>query len=395
MVVLFIILCSTPLMSQFIPAKFGNGLLVQGVDSTFQLTIGFRFQNLLMASWSLADETQNYTASSNYDAQVRRARLKFDGWAHTTKLTYKLELALSNRDNGGGGDRDEFGNAANIILDAHLTYNFYKNVSVRFGQGKLAGNRERVISSGDMQFVTRSRLNSGFNIDRDLFIGLMNQNTFGDKFIVKQSASIGTGEGKNHLTGYNGGYVYTYRLDFLPFGKFKSNGDYVGSSILKEQQPKLAVGFTYDNNNNAGRERGQLGNFIINANGDVVGKDLNTFFADLMFKYQGFSLMLEYADKEAEDGPLVFDSDGSQIGQYYTGSAYNIAAGYMFKNNIEIAARYTEVNADIATDENHYTVGLNKFFVGHKLKIQSEFSIVNRQEAQNIIFWRNQVDIHF
>ena len=42
-----------------------------------------------------------------------------------------------------------------------------KNFEIWFGQGKLPGNRERVISSGNLQQVDRSLLNSLFTIDRD------------------------------------------------------------------------------------------------------------------------------------------------------------------------------------------------------------------------------------
>ena len=394
-ITMIIMLSSSPTFSQIIPAKFGKGLTIKGVDSTFHLKIGFRFQNLVVADWSLADDFEGYTASNDVTALVRRSRLKFDGWAYTPKLKYKLELALSNRDNGGGGDSDDFGNAANIILDAHVTYNFFKNMSIRFGQGKLAGNRERVISSGNLQFVDRSRLNSRFTIDRDVFIMLMNHHTFGEEFLVRQSASIATGEGTNHLTGYNGGFGYTYRMEFLPFGKFQSKGDYVGSSVKRETKPKLSVGLTYDNNNNAGRERGQKGSFIRNSEGDIVGKDLNTIFVDLMFKHKGLSIMAEFADKAATGGPFVYDANDEIIGEYYTGSAYNIATGFMFENNMEIAVRYTSVSADSSTDEKHYTIGLNKFFVGHKLKLQTDFSLINRAESQNTALWRTQVDIHF
>jgi hypothetical protein len=393
--VTLLLLLNTSLSAQIKPAKFGKGFNIDGVDSTFALRIGFRFQTLIVADWSLSDEAQGFTSANDVNAFIRRSRLKFDGWAHTPRLKYKLELALSNRDNGGGANLSEFGNAANIILDAHLTYNFYKNFSVRLGQGKLASNRERVISSGNLQFVDRSRLNSRYNIDRDVFLQISHHHTFGENFIVKESASIASGEGKNHLTGFNGGFGYTYRLEFLPFGKFQSKGDYVSSAIKRESKPKLALGFTYDNNNNAGRERGQNGSFIINSEGDIVGNDLNTFFADLMFKYQGLSVMIEYADKSAPLGPLVFDEDNTVIGEYFTGTGLNLNGGYMFRNNVEVALRYTTIDAEIATDEKQYTIGLNKFFVGHKLKIQTDFTLINRDERQNSAQWRTQVDIHF
>ena len=394
-IALVIVTFSNNTTAQIIPAKFGKGFNIKGVDSTFQLKIGFRFQNLIEVNWNRSDAENGFTASNDVDAFVRRSRLKFDGWAFTPKLKYKLELALSNRDNGGGGNLDEFNNAANIILDAHITYNFYKGFSVRFGQGKLAGNRERVISSGNLQFVDRSRLNSRFNIDRDVFLRLMHKHTLGDNFIVKESASIQSGEGKNHTTGFNGGFGYTFRMEFLPFGSFQSKGDYVGSSIKRESKPKLSLGFTYDTNRNAARERGQNGSFITDQEGSILDEELlsnlNTFFADLMFKYQGLSIMCEYVDKVRSSDPDVIDL----FVPYFTGSSYNLSAGYMFSNNMEVALRYTDVSADIATDENHYTIGINKFFVGHKLKIQTDFSVVNREDSQDFLLWRTQMDIHF
>ena len=39
--------------------------------------------------------------NANTSAFIRRARLKFDGFALSPKLKYKLELGLSNRDIAG------------------------------------------------------------------------------------------------------------------------------------------------------------------------------------------------------------------------------------------------------------------------------------------------------
>ncbi len=381
--------------AQVTAPKFGDGIKVLGKDSTYYLRIGLRFQNLVTANWALADDEEGYEAGFGANALVRRSRLKFDGWAVNPKLKYKLELALSNRDNGNGNS-SEFGNAANIILDAYVSYNFIDNFTIKFGQTKLAGNRERVVSSANLQLVDRSRLNSRFNIDRDVFVQLSYEHKIGENFLVEESVSMGLGEGKNQITGDHDGFNYTYRLELLPFGSFQSSGDYVGSSIKREKTPKLAIGLTYDNNQNAIRERGQLGSFITNSDGEYVGKNLNTFFADMMFKYEGLSVMAEYADKATSDGdPFVFDDEGVEIGTFYTGDAFNIQAGYMFDNDVEFVLRYTNVNADASNDETHYTVGLNKFFVGHKLKVQTDFSIINRDGGQNSAQWRTQVDIHF
>ena len=61
------------------------------------------------------------------------------------------------------------------MLDAVVKYAFSKNQQIWFGQTKLPGNRERVISSMALQFVDRSNVNSKFNIDRDFGVQLQTQ----------------------------------------------------------------------------------------------------------------------------------------------------------------------------------------------------------------------------
>jgi len=72
--------------------KFGKGIFnLVGQDSTWSMNVGARMQFLVSSVWE--DDAPN---QSNF--LVRRARLKFDGFAFTPKLKYKLELGLSNRE---------------------------------------------------------------------------------------------------------------------------------------------------------------------------------------------------------------------------------------------------------------------------------------------------------
>lgn len=397
---------SITLNGQISSAKFGKGIQILGHDSTFYTKMNVRFQNLMVHSWKLEnDEFGSFEEySSNY--LVRRSRLKFGGWAFNPKIKYKLELGLSNRDIGNGTG-SEFNKGANVILDAYVDWNFYKGFWIRFGQGKLPGNRERVISSSNLQFVDRSRLNSRYNIDRDVGLMLTHKAKLGSEFILIQKLALSQGEGRNVTIGNSGarrGSEYTYRLEALPFGKFKSKGDYVGSAVKREEKPKLSVGLTYDINTKAMRNRGNLGSFI--ATESTPGQTLSTFFADLMFKYQGFSTMIEYVKKSTDaDSPVLIDLETEEVlGTYYTGSAINVQAGYMFENNYEIAARVTSTRPDIEVDndELRYTLGISKFVVGHNLKVQTDFtyrSITSQVEASDIIddqfIWRTQFEIQF
>lgn len=386
-----------------LPTKFGKGIQVYGKDSTFYMKFGMRFQNLFSNEWVVEDETGGSGGLEDYSSNflIRRSRFKFDGYAYTPKLKYKFELGLSNRDNGGAAS--EFNTGPKFILDAFISYNFYKNLSIKVGQGKLPGNRERVISSGNLQFVDRSRVNSRFNIDRDFGLSLLNHHTIAGDFIMKEIISLSQGEGRNITAGnLGGGFDYTFRVEFLPMGNFKSKGDYSGSDLKRELKPKLAVGVTYDINDNTVRERGQNGSFIfddlIGDKGEYVGRTLQTIFVDAMFKYQGFSFMGEFADKQtSDDNPVVVNELGEEIGTFYTGSGLNLSVGYLMKNNWEVAVRYTAINPDeaVSNNETEYTLGLSRYIVGHKLKVQSDVSyrdVVNRDDKFS---WRVQIDLHF
>jgi len=395
--------------AQYNPQKFGKGINIVGKDSSFTMKFGIRFQTLMIADWNIRDD--NFSTVEDFESNflIRRSRFKFNGYVYTPKLKYKMEFGLTNRDIGGGIDA-EHNNAPRFILDAFIDWNFYGNFSLKAGQSKLPGNRERVISSANLQFVDRSRLNSRFNIDRDMGIQLKHHFTLGSNFIVKEVAAFTQGEGRNLTSGNIGGFDYTFRVEMLPFGKFQSKGDYVGGAIKREEKPKLAIGFTYDINDRAARERGQGGSFIYNLDDSyATGKTLNTVFADLMFKYKGLSLMVEYANKTTADGNAnVYDNvaDSIVVGTYYIGSALNLSAGWMFDNNWEVSGRYTQVTpvAGVANNEAEYTLGVSKYFVGHKLKVQTDLSYRQKGVAgstatnlgkDDILFWRLQMDIHF
>jgi len=363
---------------------FGKGIQIVANDSSFYLKFGTRFQTLYEGELNFDTE--------EYDDQllIRRARLRFEGFAFSPKLNYKIVLGLTNRDTRAG-QISQSGNTASIIFDAVLKWKFAKGWELWFGQTKLPGNRERIVSSQKMQFVDRSLVNSRFNIDRDKGFQLHHKSKLGSA-VLKETISISMGEGRNITSDNIGGYDYTARIELLPMGDFASKGEYVGGDLKRETTPKLAIGITYDFNDGAGRQRGQLGSFVTDNLGNQITNDLHTIFADAMFKYQGFSIMTEYAHKSA-------DKDIPNI-EFGTGNGFVFQTGYVFVNNYEIAARFTKVNPDNLTfsslsEETEYTLGLSKYIVDHNLKVQSDFSITDRATSSDSFRFRFQVEMAF
>ena len=305
------------------------------------------------------------------------------------KVEYKIELGLSNRDIGGTGP--EFNNGSNVILDAVVKWKFQKNWALWFGQTKLPGNRERVISSQKLQFVDRSLVNSRFNIDRDVGIQLHHKGKLGEG-ILKQALAISIGEGRNVTANNPGGYNYTGRLEYLPFGDFSNKGDYFGSDLEKEEEPKLSFGVTYAFNDNAARQRGQLGGFVADAMGDQVTNDLKTLFLDAMFKHRGWSVVTEYAKRSGDD--IAGES------KFGFGHGIVVQTGYLFDNNFEVAVRYTSIepdNPDFTSikEESEYTLGFSKYIVGHSLKVQSDLSYTENPLSSDVFRYRFQVELSF
>ena len=373
--------------------KFGKGLFnLIGKDSSFSMNISARMQMLGTSNWDVNNGLSNPSSS----LLVRRSRLKFSGFAYSPKLTYKLELGLSNRDIGKASS---FTNEApKYILDAVVKWNFSGNFVLWFGQTKLPGNRERVISSGDLQQVDRSLLNSRFNIDRDMGFQLRHHFNLTDKFIVKEMFSMSQGEGRNITTGNLGGHQYTTRVELLPFGKFASKGDYRGSDLKFEPAPKLALGFTYDFNNDAVKNRSNQGSYMTTDTG-FYSTNISTVFVDAMYKHKGFSVMAEYAYRDAEDA-FAKNSDGTLTGdEVQVGNALNLQTGYLLSETLEISGRYTNIDWDQNItgkgNETQYTLGLSKYILGHKLKVQTDLSYLNLTGGTNELLYRLQVDIHF
>ena len=362
-----------------VSGKFGKGISFLAQDSSYSVKVGFRFQSLYTGTYS---ETIDEWSE---DMMIRRSRLKFDGYVYDPSIVYKLELGLSNRDTQSGSV-NESGNTSNIILDAVVKWTFTKNWTLWVGQTKLPGNRERVISSQNLQFVDRSQLNSRFTLDRDMGIQLHHKFNIGD-VVIKDIYAISTGEGRNVIAkNPRNGKEYTARIEILPFGNFTNKGDYFGSDLARETEPKLSIGITGDYNHNAGRTRGNLGSFKYDASDPLVSS-LKTVFVDAMFKWNGLSIESEYVNRNSSD----------KVATFGYGTAFTSSLGYLFDNNFELAGRYTQLNPissfSSITESKEYALGLSKYIVGHSLKFQSDVSYTEQVTGFNFYRIRFQFEL--
>ncbi|MBK7287155.1 MAG: hypothetical protein IPI95_08655 [Flavobacteriales bacterium] len=127
-------------------------------DTTFELLFRFRMQDRVAFTHNTGDDLENASASF----LVRRFRLKLEGFALTPRLKYKVQLGLSANDQNVGD-----GSPPSPLLDAMVFYTVAPHTSVGFGQGKLPGGREALVSSGELELPERPLANGPFTTDRD------------------------------------------------------------------------------------------------------------------------------------------------------------------------------------------------------------------------------------
>jgi len=393
--VLFVILSSFLEAQEVSDTKFGKGMInFIAKDSSFSVKFAPRIQSRYQGQWDYDGEDYG---DADLNFIVRRARLKFGGFAFTPKLKYKMELGLSNRDISGASIYNR--NTPRYILDAVIMWNFHENFELWAGQTKLPGNIERVVSSANLQLIDRSLLNSKFNIDRDMGVQLRHKTKWGGNFITREKFSISQGEGRNVTVGNLGGLQYTSRLELLPFGEFSSKGDYSQGDLKREKSIKAMFGFTYDINNNAVKNRSNMGSYMTQVDGGLFETDIETVFIDGVIKYNGFALTGEYANRNAETIEALEANGRTKTGAVVgAGSAINFQGSYLFKNNVEMTLRYTNVDFKEVTrlsDLKQITYGISKYVVGHSLKIQADLTFSQSDATRDYVLFRTGFDLHF
>ncbi len=360
----------------------GRGVGLVANDSSFSLNFQFRIQN--RASFNTIDEG-NWSAK-DYEFRVRRLRMKFTGFVIDPRLTYYIQLSFSRGDmDWRGPDNSTVNTSPNVVRDAVIYYQVKPKLRLGFGQTKLPGNRQRVVSSGDQQFPDRSIVNAAFNIDRDF--GFFATYT-GSHYNLK--GALTSGEGRNSTISL-GGLAYTGRVELLPFGHFKNNGDDFEGDLEREPSPKLVLAGTYHYNDRAERQAGQTGNDIYEM------RSLVSMEADMLWKYNGWAWYTEWMNRSTSNPITVSSSDITKNRAVSVGQGFLTQLSYLFKNNFEIAGRYGQTKPNEALYNNpsfpsynvkeleQFELGVTKYLRGHRVKIQGSLQYLVPTDLNTLV----------
>lgn len=366
--------------------SFGKGIGITSPDSLFQLNIRFRMQNRVTY-------IDNDGERPGYDGQIRRLRLRFDGYVGSPKFLYAVQLSFAPGDVGEVRE----GENINIIRDAVVFYRPNKRWNFSFGQTKLPGNRQRVNSSGGLQLTDRTINNAKFTIDRDFGFQLHQLNEFPNKFSYNFKTAVSTGEGRNITEKADDGVAVTGKVELFPFGAFSKDGTYFEGDIVREAKPKLMLSGAFQQNNHARRTQGQLGDNLFEK------RTLKSVLLDAMFKYKGWAAMSSFMSRTSNQYAVTVNPDDvTQTNYVYIGDGFDYQLSYNFRSNYEVIGRYSvqHAGADIhalTPDTKQYSVGVTKYIWEHTFKLQSELTFDTLDYAngttKNNWYFRLQVEI--
>lgn len=377
--IILFLTCSTVIAqesSSGLDIGLSDGINVNAPDSSLGLQIGLRLQSQIYDNIDL-DEDSYLPVSSQPRVQLRRARLRFKGYLLKNKFSYFVQL--------------EFDRGQSYISDAQIRWHPGKAHTIGVGQFKLFEDRQNRMSAARLQLVERAFVSGRFTESYDFGAFWEGTHVPQNNFGVKSYVSVTHGELLNTSTA-PGGYQYNTRLEFLPLGSFASGGDYTATTLVREPDPKLSLGFSGSYNMDAYSLYGA--DFS-----SSIGTDILTLYGDYIFKYGKFSTMGEFAWREVENE--VYDGMLSDV---MGGYGFFVQSGVMVSPKVEIAARYEQIRPHSDHQlkrisnypSNHYSAGFNYYAYKHHLKIQGMVTLVEEMnEAINNTYLYLQPRVQF
>lgn len=366
--------------------NFGNGLNFSFNDGDYQFNVtGFLQPSFFNETVSGIDDVNQFSSKRTY--------LQFGGVALKEKVSFFVQLDFS---------------LSSPLLDAWLAYHPIEEVKISFGQKQtFVNNREMIYREDRLQFTDRSFLSQSLSeTGREFGLFVESKFLLGETIGIAPMVALTSGDGRNSFGESSGdtdlgGIKIGGRLDLYPLGFFKEGNELTSIDLEREDRLKFVVGLAASQNNGASGSTGEgHGDFFLyDDNGNNSLPDYSQLYADILFKYKGFSLLAEYANTAASGIDLVFTDENAtqilapgQISEYLAlGDNYNFQLGYVTTNGYSFDVRYgiskpefENNTSSVLRDANATTFGFTKYFYKNSLKLQASYSIINPSIGENI-----------
>lgn len=331
-------------------------------------------------------EIKNADASNGFD--VTHADLSIEGSLLKGRLGFFLQADFASSD---------------PLLDAWVSYRPVRGLRIIAGQKQSITDTRQMMMLDQGQafcersFVSRTFFRSGREVG--LFVeGRIPAGLTG----FDLGASVTSGDGRNSFGSSStdpdcGGLKYGARASFYPMGFFSPGNELVFTDFARETTPKIAIGAAFSYNDGASNQVGEgHGDFTMyNSEGKVRYPDYRRISADVLFKWQGFSLLVDYINTTATRlNSLYLDPDGGtrlqprQIADYLAlGNGLDVQAGYLFSKMWAVDAAYSmvrpewpETASSVLRRADNIEAGVSKYFAGNSVKLQLMTSYTRYKE---------------
>jgi hypothetical protein len=364
----------------------------QGEGFTFNLNNGdyqFNLGGFIQPSINL-NRPEGEGSKMESQLNVRRSFFIIGGKAVKQKVSFLVQTDF---------------NASNPLMDAWVAYHPYSWLTITGGQKQnFVNNREMLYREDRLQFTDRSLSSQTFSRTGREF-GLFVETKFGEKIGIAPKFSVTSGDGRNSFGADSrdvdyGGVKFGGRLDLYPLGYFTPGNDLYTADLQHEEKLKLLIGSAASRNFGASNAVGEgHGNFFVyNIDGKIQLPNYNKIVADILMKYKGFSMLLEYTNTTATGLDLIFLEETAetilaptQISEFLIlGNSFTGQFGYVTKSGLGFDLRYDQATPEfgqnsnsLLSEFNSYTFGLSKYFNENNLKIQAAISQINVPQGRS------------
>jgi hypothetical protein len=311
-------------------------------------------------------------ATKNHDIMIRRTRLKFQG-SFFKGTKFKVEVKSDDAGREGHTNRTS-------VEDISLFLTFLDpNLVVRIGLFDAPFSRDNLTSDSKLLLMDRSDLSEGFHAEG------LSDNTFGMEFY----GLIG-----NHLEYHMGIYDNdkwgSSTVQLMPMvrlvGHILDAGEWTNGEY-RSTHPK-----SNKNLLNIGGSIGYLGS--ITTAGDTY--NLTGYEVDVFASFNfGWSFQAEYGKilrRKFQSGQDNLNSRGLFL---QTGYRFPFSVG---PGALEMAYRIMDYDPDIEIynpQGRKHSIGLNYYLHGHDLKVQADYTFIDRKNGPNDGIAQIQIQIDF
>ncbi len=316
----------------------------------------FRYSDPFDSDPLTSDDFENAPGD---DLEVRRARLKVEGYLFSPKIGFYYEHELS-------GDHP--------LLDLRLDLDLRNDIQMRIGQHKILYNRERVDSSGKQQFVERSISTYAFTLDRQIGVTLAKGFMAGTKYDNWLFLGLNKGDGRGNLDDHGTDPMLLARWQWhflgetLPFSQ---------SDLKFRQKPAASLAFA------TAQVRGPYTRYSSSGGGQLDGFEsggderytLQQFLQEFALHFDGLSIQQEFHIKKIDDHETgarsTLQGGYAQVGKLWAVKWHD--RSFALEGAVRIArVDWDTVNPDRVQDE--LTFATNLFLNGHNNKITADIS---------------------